>query len=61
MISEHRRDAAPTCTGTLVHDEFTACPVHDRKDVSRDDVVACTGTLVHDEFTACPVHDWRDR
>ncbi len=24
-------DSAPTCTGTLVHDEFTACPVHDRR------------------------------
>jgi hypothetical protein len=23
-------DAGATCTGTLVHDEFTVCPVHDR-------------------------------
>ena len=25
-------DGRPTCTGTLVHDEHTPCPVHDRSD-----------------------------
>ncbi len=25
-------DDRPRCTGTLVHDEFTTCPVHDRRD-----------------------------
>jgi hypothetical protein len=25
-----RTDSAPACTGSLVHDEFTCCPVHDR-------------------------------
>jgi hypothetical protein len=24
-------DAGPLCTGTLVHSEFEACPVHDYK------------------------------
>jgi len=25
-----------SCTGTIVHDEFTACPVHDRRAERRD-------------------------
>jgi hypothetical protein len=25
-------DVSPTCTGTLVHDEYTPCPVHDQRD-----------------------------
>lgn len=50
-------DDGATCTGTLVHDEFTACPVHDQR--GKIDGSTCTGTLVHDEYTACPVHDRR--
>lgn len=50
--------AEATCTGTIVHDEFTVCPVHDRRG---DADATCTGTLVHDEYSACPVHDQRDR
>lgn len=53
------RDEAVKCTGTIVHNEFTSCPVHDQGQSS--DPMRCTGTRVHGEFTACPVHDWRDR
>lgn len=52
-------DDGLTCTGSLVHDEYTTCPVHDRR--GGTDGAPCNGTLVHDEFTACPVHDRRSR
>lgn len=50
---------AATCTGTLVHDEFTTCPVHDLGE--SNDPMRCTGSRVHGEYTACPVHDRRSR
>lgn len=53
-------DDRAMCTGTLVHDEYTSCPVHDRRGGSFDGAV-CTGTLVHGEYTTCPVHDRRSR
>jgi len=52
-------DEVSTCTGSLVHAEYTACPVHGGRGGS--DGSRCTGTLVHDEFAACPVHDRRGR
>lgn len=51
-------DADAACTGTLVHDEFTACPAHDRGGGAD---ATCTGTLVHGEYAWCPVHDDRRR
>lgn len=30
-IAARRRQDEPACTGSFVHDEFTPCPVHDRR------------------------------
>lgn len=52
-----REDAR--CTGALVHDQLSLCPVHDLGE--SDDPVKCTGVLLHGEFTPCAVHDGSGR
>jgi len=58
-LGEQPWEEPMTCTGSLVHDEFTACPLHDGGGAQSADEAVCTGSLVHDEFTACPIHDRR--